>query len=469
MSEDLLITNVRIVNHDGGRRGAVAASGGRITGVFEEVAELPQATTTVDGGGLDLLPGLVDAHMHLNLPSMGLEETIRSETSAAAVGGVTTVIHLAAAPGSLPRAVQGFIKSYEGNGVVDLNLSTALITYEDVDCVRELVDFGIASMKFLLPYKRSEGIEGVPDVHDGIMYAGMREVAALHAEGRRAFVRVHAETVEIFEARKREYVGRPVDFQWGDVRAKICELDSMGRCIHLASLLDCPLYIVHMTVGEGPKMVADAQAQGRMVLAETCPQYLMLTKDEPYGPILGKVNPPLREGWDIEQMWEGIDAGTVSVVATDHTNCCRSHKLDFWDGAVGISVVELMLPILLSEGVAKGRITLEKVVELLSYNPARTYGLAPRKGRIEVGADADLVLVDVNKRRSVNAENMLSAADYTVFEGRELTGWPVRTWLRGHEIARDHVMVDDQARGEWVPADTTQRDDELWTFGPKTD
>jgi len=455
---DTVIQNVTVVTHDRTFTGGVAIRDGRICGLAERPDELPPAKEVVDGRGRHLIPGLVDAHMHLHYPANGLDQNIRSETASSAAGGVTTVIHLLLAPDGLLRRAEEFVRVYERNALVDLNMTAAIFSIDDVAAIPDLVRFGMPAVKFLIPYRGGEALEGMPGINDGIIYLGMRKIAELAAAGHRVFSRVHTENVEIFEARKQEFLKRErQDFQWGEVRDKVCEIDSLAHCIHLSGQLKCPLYVVHMTVGEGPAMVAKARGEGVDVVAETCPQYLVLTKNEPYGRILGKVNPPLRDRWDNERLWEGLANGSVSVVGSDHAPCKKVHKREFWSAHVGMAAVETMLPVMLSEGVEKGRLSLQKVVEVCCYNPARIYGLAPRKGMIAVGSDADLVLVDLAKKVTVDHEKLHTSADYCVYDGWTMTGWPVATWLRGQRVMQDGVITAEPGLGQWVAADVAPR------------
>ena len=458
MQADTVIHNVTVVTHDRTFMGGVAIRDGKITALAERPDELPVAKEAIDGRGRHLIPGLVDAHMHLHYPANGLDENIRSETASSAAGGVTTLIHLLLAPDGLLRRAHEFVEVYEKNALVDLNMTAAIFSTDDVTAIPDLIRFGMPAVKFLIPYRGGEALEGMPGINDGIIYLGMRKIAELAAAGHPVFARVHTENVEIFEARKQEFLKRKEqDFQWGDVRDKICEIDSLAHCIHLSAQLKCPLYVVHMTVGEGPAMVAKARGEGVDVIAETCPQYLVLTKNEPYGRILGKVNPPLRDRWDNEQLWEGLANGSVSVVGSDHAPCKKVHKQEFWSAHVGMAAVETMLPVMLSEGVARGRLSLQKVVEVCCHNPARIYGLAPRKGTIAVGSDADLVLVDLEKKVTVDHRKLHTSADYCVYDGWVMTGWPVATWLRGTRIMDEGAISARPGLGRRLAADLAPR------------
>jgi len=454
MQADTVIKNVNIVTHERTFSGGVAISKGKIAAIAGETEALPQAKTVVDGEGKHLIPGLVDAHMHLAYPHNGLAQNLQTESASSAAGGVTTIIHLLLEKENLVKAAEEFVKAYEENGIVDLNMTAAIFSEDDVAAIPDLVKFGMPAVKFLLPYRGKEALEGMPGIDDGILYLGMRKVAELAAKGYRVFARVHTENIEIFERRKNEYLKLTnQNFQWGDVRDKICELDSLAHCIDLSRLTNCPLYVVHMTVGEGPGMIAKARGEGVNVTAETCPQYLALTKNEPYGRILGKVNPPLRDKWDNDRLWEGLANGSVSVVGSDHAPCKTIHKKEFWTAHVGMAAVETMLPVMLSEGVNKSRLSLQKVVETCCYNPAKIYGLTPRKGMIGVGSDADLVLIDLKKKVKVKHQDLHSQSDFCVYEGWDMTGWPTATWLRGELIMKDNKILGKPGIGRWLAAD----------------
>jgi dihydroorotase-like cyclic amidohydrolase len=205
-----------------------------------------------------------------------------------------------------------------------------------------------------------------------------------------------------------------------------------------------------MTIKEGVALINQARAGGIDVVAETCVQYLTLNTDNT-DRILSKINPPIREAGDNRQLWEAINDGTIQVVATDHAPVPKALKTSFWDATVGIPCAEMFLPVMLSEGVNKGRISLEKLVEVCCYRPARQFGLTPRKGTISIGADADLVLVDLDKEAVAPQEPVYSDTDYSVFAGWKIKGWPVLTMIRGSIVARDGKVIGKSGFGKYIP------------------
>jgi len=453
MHVDTVIKNCRLVRHDGILDAGVAVDQGRVVAVAKD-SELPPAKNTIDGKGNHVIPGIVDAHVHLQYPpGVDPEGNIRAETQACAAAGCTTLIHLLAPADNIKTQAQDFVALYENNAYVDLALSARIYTRENISQISELCDFGINSVKLLLPYKGSEAVwQGrVGGIDDGIVYLTFKEVARLAHEGRNVFVRVHCENVEIFLAMKDELLdqGREPG-SWNEVRSRVCEQESMQKCLYLAGITGCPLYVVHLTIKEGLLLLARARAEGVNVMAETCVQYLTQNTDT-VDPVLSKVNPPIRESEDNAKLWEALRNGSIDVVATDHAPVPKSMKQDFWNATVGMPGSETLLPLMLSEGVNKGRISIEKLVEVCCFSPARKFGLTPQKGILDIGGDADLVIVDLEKEAVAPQQPVYSNSDFSTVAGKKIKGWPVLTMLRGEIIARDGEVSGAKGYGRYVP------------------
>jgi dihydropyrimidinase len=453
MKVDTVITNCKIVRHDGILDAGVAIRNGKVAAIAEDDA-LPEADTTIDGRGNYLIPGVVDAHVHLEYPpGVDPETNIRCETRACAAAGCTTIIHLLAPADDITAKAKEFTGFYEKHAYTDLALSARIYTRENINQIREFCDFGIIAVKLLLPYKGSEAVwQGrVGGIDDGIVHQTLKEVGRLAKEGRKIFARVHCENVEIFLGMKAEFLEKGIEpASWNEVRTRVCEEEAMRKCLYLAGITGCPLYVVHLSVKEGVPLLKQARAGGVDVFAETCVQYLTCNTDNMDG-ALSKINPPIREPEDNRALWQAVRDGTIEVVATDHAPVPKALKTGIWDGTVGISGADFFLPLMLSEGVNKGEITLEKLVEVCCYNPARKFGLTPRKGIIAVGSDADLVLVDLDREAVVPENPSYSDTDYSVFAGQTLKGWPVLTLLRGDVVAREGEIVGEAGRGRYVP------------------
>jgi dihydroorotase (multifunctional complex type) len=452
MSVDTLVTNCKIVRHDGILNAGLAIEKGKVVAIAKD-AELPSADTIIDGKGNYLMPGVIDSHVHLEYPpGVDPESNIKKETRACAAAGCTTIVHLLAPADDILGKANEFVGFYEKHGFVDLALSARIYTRDNIKQIRRLYDFGIINVKLLLPYKGGEAVwQGrVGGIDDGIIYLTFKEVGRLAKEGAKAFVRVHCENAEIFFKMKDEFLDEGIEpASWNDARPRVCETEAMRKCLYLAEVTECPIYVVHMTIKEGVDLINKARAKGVNVVAETCVQYLTLNTAN-VDPVLSKVNPPIREPEDNIALWDALRAGIIDVVATDHAPVPKDLKKNLWDATPGIPGAEMFLPLMLSEGVNKGKISLERLVEVCCYRPARQFGLAPRKGTLSIGSDADLVLIDLDKEALAPPKPIYSNSDYSLVAGRKIKGWPILTMLRGRIIARDGDVVEETGKGEYI-------------------
>ncbi|MCC7412035.1 MAG: amidohydrolase family protein [Gammaproteobacteria bacterium] len=442
MSVDLIIHGGRVVTPSGIVEADIAIAGGRVRALGDH-RYMPAAKRALDATGLHVLPGIVDPHAHLGYTDT--LEFVESETRAAACGGVTTLgIYLLALREGVLKQFDGFRSRFESLSSVDaffhLMVIDELTTREIVRCP----EIGINSFKFNMGYKGPHAdLLGISATDDGATFRGFRTIGGMAPPARAA---VHAENIDIHLMLREELmaVGRR-DFRvWNESRPPFVEAECMRRAIYLAKSAGCRLYFPHITIAEGVDIVAEARAAGLDVVGETCPQYLTHNNDDPAPvmldhPACGNVNPPLRDRTANARLWQGIAQGVIQTIGSDLAPTTLAMKGDdIWQAPMGLANnSELLLPVMLSEGVNKGRISLEKLVEVCAWNPARVFGLFPRKGQIAVGADADLVVVDLERRRKVEAKNLESMCDWSIYDGWELTGWPTHTILRGEIVAED--------------------------------
>lgn len=448
---DIVISNGNIVTPDGIFQGGIAIDGEKIVAISVE-ENLPPATKNIDAKLNYVIPGVIDAHCHVGWPDWPEDEAYRRDSEAAAMGGVTTIIdRVTLPPGSLVDQIFGTGKRkdvLEKNSYVDIALQACLFTEEQIEEVPELVKLGISGFKFYIPYRGPEAVPPMVGIDDGIVYFGFDKIAKC---GSPAHAQIHAENIEIFFKFKDKYLKEKKEVSWHDTRPNFCEIEPLIRCGYFAKITGCPVFVVHMSVKEGPDIIGKLRGEGVNIVAETCPQYLVCTKDNT-DRVLGKVNPPLRTEEDNEGIWEGIRNGLVSNLGSDHAPCAKKHKEEFWSAVVGMAGIETMLPVMLSEGVNKGRISLEKLVEIACYNNAKQFALLPRKGTISVGSDADLVIVDLNKKVKVEAKNLHYISDFTPYEGWEITGWPVLTMVRGKVVMEEGTILGQTGYGNYIPA-----------------
>lgn len=452
MRYDVVIKGGTLVHPWGRTEADLAVQGERIAAIASNGTGL-SGVREIDARGKYVLPGRIDPHVHMLWPDWPVDEGIRTATRAAVAGGTTTVIHFIITAGSLLEHFDQMRSVFDANASSDGTFHAQITSELNVAEIPELARRGITSYKFSMAYRGAEAKPPLQGMDDGLLFRGFREVGRL---GPGAVALVHAENIEVYFVLRDELKasGR-TDVRWTETRPPFCEAEAMGRAIVLAAAASCPLYIVHITIKEGATIVRDARARGRDVTGETCPQYLTLTKDT--DPVRAKINPPLREPADQEALWAGLADGTLSTVGSDHAATSLRHKQDLWSATVGVPGVETALPILLSEGVNKGRIPLERLVEVTSLLPARTFGLYPRKGTLQIGSDADVVLVDLEETRTVDANDLHQGSDYSPYEGMRLRGWPVLTLLRGRVVYEDGEIVATPGYGRFVPRQVAGR------------
>ena len=240
-------------------------------------------------------------------------------------------------------------------------------------------------------------------------------------------------------------------------RPAALEEEAVFRSIRLAEIVDCPLYIAHVTSARAVDLIRREQAAGRKVFAETCPQYLTLTQEiiEVRG-ALAKIGPPIRTAADRDAIWAGLGDGTLQVVSSDHAAKAKDVNGDFLEQGFGSPQMETLLPLVYDGGVNRGRISLVRLVQVLCENPARIFGLYPRKGTLAIGSDADLVVFDPCREFTIRSENQHSKAGYTLYEGRKVLGWPEMSFQRGQRVLWQGQVVAAPGRAHFLPTQPGQ-------------
>ena len=439
MKADLVIRNARVVTHTGETFGGVAIQGEHIVAVGTDEA-LPAGVREIDADGRVLMPGVIDPHCHLGV-NYPYDEDMRTETAHAARGGITTILLYIRTkePSYIPfyrerRAIG------EENVHVDFGFHFGIQREEHIHEIEAIVtETGVRSFKLYFGYEAENPI-GIVPATDGWVYATMRKAAQI----RGGVVSVHCENTGIATWLKDEMIatGRQDLGAFTESRPAFCEVETIQRMIFLAELTGCPLYVVHTTAGQGPVVAEAARARGVDVTIETCPHYLTRTCYDPDLDMRAKISPPLRDREELEGLWRGIFAGTVRSLGSDHVPFFPKKGEDLWAEKPGIVSFPWELPLLLNEGVHNRGLPLSRLVEMNSYTPARRFGLYPRKGSLQIGADADLVLVDLDEEREVVHEGNGTC----IYEGWKLKGWPVLTVARGR-VVYENGQVDPDASG----------------------
>ena len=434
----------------------VAVSAGRITGVGPG-PHRPDVEI-IDASGLLVLPGVVDVHTHTRLPTDDEPDRFYQDSVAAAFGGTTTFLAFNN-PGtgiseqgarSLMAGLREFQARTAGESVVDFSMS-AVITGQQDDPIAELPELikgGVPTAKAFMVYD--------------FRLTDERLLAALRVMGRHGgLLQVHCENAAVIDGLVAEALqaGHTAPRFHALTRPTYAEAEATHRAIALARVAAAPVYVVHLSCADALAEVLAARAQGWAVYAETCPHYLTLTDDryaddDDSEVIKAVVSPPLRAESDQGALWLGLARGGLDVVGSDHVPdrlaVEKRVPAPFFpqisNGAPGI---ETLLGVVYSEGVAKGRITAERMVDLLATTPARLFGL-PRKGAVEVGRDADLVLFDPAFSRTLRQAGLHHTSDFTPYEGMAVVGAVRSVLLRGEAVVRDGVFVARRGLGEMV-------------------
>lgn len=449
-----MVKNGLIVTPHGLIRGGLAVRNDRIVQIGADDS-LPKANLEVDAGGAYVLPGLIDPHIHIGgTKEEGAISEFRTESISAAVSGVTTLMGFVGFGAILEHRLpvyQRFKEAGKQNSFVDFKFHAYLVTEAHLEEIPGLIEEGITSAKLLLGYSEEEARRsGRKAISLGFTYKAMEILAGY---GPPVLIQAHCEQPDIISVITKRLIaqGRTDFLAWTESRPAICE------AIHAFSLglisleTGCPVYIVHVSAKETVDVIRYLRRMGAKVYAETCPHYLTLTRNTPMG-ILAKMAPPLRDEADIECLWQAVSDGTFDTIGSDHCVRQRYEKEEagVWGGIPGVGGIGAILPLMMTEGVSKGRITIEQLVKLTSENAARIWGIYPKKGVLSPGADADIIIVDPGKEWVLSADNLKSCSDYSIYEGRAVRGKAIKTFIRGRLVAEDGELVAAAPLGEYV-------------------
>lgn len=434
---------------------SIGIEDGKIAALLGPGEGASDAEEVIDAAGKYVLPGAIDPHVHLEYMAP-FEELCAADTRAAVIGGVTSIKMYSAVP---DRERFEFLRD-TGNAtsMVDFAISPTIRSADAATVLDEAVrDWGIQSFKFFMAYRAKEGPSLVPgsapnSLNDGMMYEIFEQLAQYQSGDNAVVAYVHAENFEVTDWFMEKWMQSDENSlrAWHESSPGFAEAENALRACYFAELVGCPVYIVHLGARESVEAIRRAKRTHPRAYAETCPHYLARTCDDSIGNY-GKISPPIRTAEDQEVTWEALADGTFDTVGSDNTGTKKDKKDGtIWDAARGIPGVGTLLPVVLSEGVNKGRITLERAVEVTSYNTAKILGMYPKKGTIQIGSDADLTVVDMDLVKNPTPELLQTYSDYNIYEGMDLKGWPVLTMVRGTVVARDFEIVAPQGTGEYL-------------------
>ena len=473
---DVLVTGGLLVSGEGITRSDLAISRGKVAHVGLDLSST-RAKRTIDASGKYVLPGGIDSHAH---PIFG--DKMDTYSICAAYGGVTTVIpfigsetHRHERFGNTwgvrkynPDIVKGFIEYAQGVSYTDFAVH-GLVTMRDQDAVEkviaELVRMGTISFKMFMtwdPWSKDADVNqmAVPDE------MVMRVMASAAGEGGMAMVHAENGCCKAYLETQFRSAGRVSSESYLSSAPNILEAEATYRAATMAMITGSPLYPVHLSTLDVIPILKGFREKGLSIYGETCPHYLTLSNEDllERGYLL-KVAPPLREAEDREALWQGLADGTLNTIGSDFTGYTRTLKLtgrlegeaeepplgqeNIFDVAAGLTTLEFMMPVVWTNGVNTGRITLPRFVQLFCENPAKIFGVHPRKGTLQPGSDADLAIWDPAKPHVVDVEH--GKSDLSTFKGMRLLGMPVLTMVRGQVIIEDGQLVGEQGKAEYVP------------------
>lgn len=434
---NVVIPGVGIVETD------IAIEGGKITGLGSGLSGREE----IIASGKYVLPGIIDPHIHLGIFG-DMASEMESETRSGLIGGVTTVGCFMGGPDPYYPNFSDVISMTEGRINTDIFFHLSIMTPEQKQQIPQLIEqFGITSFKLYMA-----GIPGlIPDVDDGFLLR-MFEMAA--EIGDDAIICVHAENPQINATARAELQNKLADgtlVNWSDTQPNYSEAEAVRRASYLAGLAGNRLYFVHMSAAESVRALADIKSHNNKIFAETTSPYLSVTKFSSKG-LLAKMVPPFREEASVEALWQGVENNIIDTIGTDNvtqTLAVKQAEKGLWGAMPGYPALGTHLPVVLHHGVNGRGISLLKVAELMSKKPAEIFGIYPQKGIIAPGSDADLVVVDLDKVVKVDHKNLGSAADFSLYDGEELKGWPIMTIKSGKLVVKDGQIVD-RAPGKYL-------------------
>jgi allantoinase len=441
-SVDLVIKNSKMVLEARVVEGGVGVLDGKIC-IIATDEHLPDATTIIDADGNYLLPGLIDGHAHIHDEHMLEHEDYTTGSRAAAAGGVTTIINMPLTSQiDTPKLVDNEIEQGQSMSLVDFSMYAGMMNSENVQIIYSMIEKGIAAFKAFTcePFQ----------TNDGVITNLLSEVSEFGGH-----VTIHSENQGVLDEFKKGFQDEwdaPISHSLS--RPNLAEQMAVRQVIGIVGQTGGHLHIAHISTREGLHEVEQGQQMGYLVTTEVCPHHLVFQRDEMnrLGP-KSKMNPPLRSKEDRAALWAGLLRGAIDMVVSDHAPCPIEKKeagtKDIRDAWSGVDGIQMILRVLLSEGINKARLTLHRLVKAASRNPAKIFGLYPKKGTIQVGSDADLILVDLSKEEKITADMMFSKCGWTLYEGMTMKGALIRTFVRGVQVFHGDRTTIKPGHGEF--------------------
>lgn len=450
---DLLIKGGRLVTASDSYLADIAIADGKICLIGENLTY--SAKTVVDAAGKYVLPGGIDVHTHMDMPFGGTvaSDDFASGTIAAACGGTTTIVDFAIQPkgATLAETTALWQQKAAGKAVIDYSFHIAITDMNEAIMAEmpQAIADGCSSFKLFMTY------DGLRVTDDTLLKA--LQIAKTHG----GLVCVHAENYYVIDHLVKTYLAenKTEPIYHALSRPNLAEAEAVSRAITMADLAAAPLYIVHLSCQESLSLIKAARSSGKAIMAETCPQYLLLDEDRYREPDFNGakyvMSPPLRTKESQEPLWRGLAQGDLQAVATDHCPFFfkgqKEMGREFFgkipNGAPG---VETRMPLLFGIGVRDGKISLNKLVEITATNPAKIFGMYPQKGTLAVGSDADIVIFDPARECTITKDILHERVDYTPYEGFAVQGYPIMTIAGGQVVAQNGEFVGRNGAGRFI-------------------
>lgn len=458
MTFDTVIIDSHVVLPTGIVEKNIVIDEGKIVNLTNEI---PQCGVKINARGLVSIPGVIDPHVHYGVYSP-IEKAAVTESRVAAIGGVTTMMRMLRLSGSYKKLLDLHLEESSKFHYIDYTIHASMLQKDQINEMEYCSKKGITSFKLYMNLGEDVGhvyMDMEPrtnSLHEEKVEINseMVEKIVSTAASLGCPVLVHAEDYQMCSCGIREAKEKNKDGlgAWSESRSVESEVKAIRTVSKIAKKVGCTLYFVHIGSQGAMNAIREEKKNGTKIYVETCPHYLTLSFESQKG-YLAKVMPPLRSLNDVDAIWNEVKSGAVDSIGTDHVANQLKLKLggnDVWGALAGFPGIGTMLPILMSEGINKGRVTLPQLVELTSLKASKIFGMFPKKGIIQKDSDADIVLVDLKKENKVSSHLLDGFSDYTVYDGWNLRGWPVKTLVRGEVVAEDFKVIGKQGYGKFI-------------------
>ena len=458
MTVDTVIVDSHVILPSGMIDKNIVIDEGKVVGL---TTDIPACDQKINGNGLVSVPGAIDTHVHYGVYSP-INEAAKTESHAAAIGGVTTMMRMLRLGDSFSSSLQAQLDASAQNHYVDYTIHASVFNPIQINEMDICVQKKITSFKIYMnlggevghvymdmPPNSSELVAAEVNVTDEIVEQTVKTAASLGCP-----VLVHAEDYEscgcgIKTAKEKHQDGLSA---WSESRSPEYEAKAIKTVSKFGRDYDCVIYFVHIGSKRALDQIEEEKKLGTKIFVETCPHYLTLSYEQQEG-YLAKVMPPIRTKNDQKAIWEALSSNKIDTVGTDHVANQLKLKLggdDVWDALAGFPGIGTVLPLLLNDGVNQNKITLEQFVKFTSQNAAKIFGMYPKKGTLEKSSDADITMIDLKKEQKVSSELFGGYSDYIVYEGKNLKGWPVKTFVRGQLVADNFEVIGKLGHGKLI-------------------